>query len=190
MFVDKDETPRPETTLEGLAGLKPAFKKDGVVTAGNCTGLSDGGAALVLMSEENAKARGLEPMAYIVDYAVAVCNPMVMGMAPAYAIPKLLKKVGLKMEDINLFEINEAFAAQVLGCLRVMDVYMGESDVMYPKLNVNGSGIPLGHPLGMTGARITLTTCYEMIERNVHRAIVTACIGGGQAVAILLERPY
>lgn len=188
-FVEKDEAPRPNTTLEGLAKLKPAFKKDGVVTAGNCTGLNDGGAALVLMSEANAKARGLKPMAYIVDYVVAVCDPMVMGLAPAYGIPKLLKKVGLKMEDIDLFEINEAFAAQVLGCLRVMDVYPGESEVMYPKLNVNGSGIPLGHPLGMTGVRITLTTCYEMIERNAHRAIVTACIGGGQALTILLERP-
>lgn len=192
-IFDKDEFPKPDTTLQGLAKLKPAFKKDGVVTAGSATGLNDGAAALVLMSEENAKARGLEPMAYITDYAVGVCDPMYMGLGPAYGIPKLLKKVGLKMEDIDLFEINEAFACQVLGCLRLMDVYPwqgdAKSEIMYPKLNPNGSGLAIGHPLGMTGARITMTACYEMIEKDYKKAIVTACIGGGMGLAILLERP-
>lgn len=193
IIFDKDEFAKPDTTIEGLAKLKPAFKKDGIVTAGTATGLNDGGAALVLMSEENAEKRGLEPMAYIVDYAIGVCDPMVMGLGPAYGIPKLLKKVGLEMTDIDLYEINEAFAAQVLGCLRLMDVYPWQGDeksqIMYPKLNPNGSGLAMGHPLGMTGARITMTACYEMIEKNYKKAIVTACIGGGMGLTILLERP-
>ncbi|MEG6523724.1 thiolase family protein [Desulfotomaculum sp. 1211_IL3151] len=188
-YISKDEHAKPDTTLESLAKLKPAFKKDGTVTAGNATGLNDGAAALVLMSEEKAKSLGLEPMAYIVDYAIGVCDPMVMGLGPAYGIPKLLNKVGLKMTDIDLYEINEAFAGQVLGCLRMMDVYMNESEVMYPKLNVNGSGLAMGHPLGMTGSRIAMTLAYEMMERQVRYGVCTACIGGGMGLAILLERP-
>ncbi len=193
VIFDKDEFAKPDTTMENLAKLKPAFQKDGIVTAAGSTGFNDGGAALVMMSEENAEARGLEPMAYISNYAIGVCDPMYMGLGPAFGIPKLLKKVGWDYTDIDLFEINEAFAAQVLGCLAEMDVYPWpegpRSHYMYPKLNPNGSGLSMGHPLGMTGARITMTAVYEMMEKDYKKAIVSACIGGGMGLTILLERP-
>lgn len=190
---DKDEFGKPDTTMESLAKLKPSFTKDGVVTAGSATGFNDGAAALVMMSEEKCEQLGLEPLAYMSDYAIGVCNPLVMGLAPGYGIPKLLKQTGLDYDDIDLFECNEAFAAQVLGCLRVMDAYPYDggpnADLVYPKLNPYGNGLSMGHPLGATGARIATTALYQMVDKNLKRSIVTACIGGGMAVTILLERP-
>jgi len=190
---DRDEFGKPDTTTESLAKLRPSFTKEGPTTAGNATGFNDGAASLVLMSEETAAKKGIEPMAYMVDYAVGVCDPLLMGVAPAYGIPKLLKRVGLEIKDIDLFEINEAFAAQILGCMRIMDVYPYDDgpnkDAFLPKLNPLGNGLSMGHPLGATGARITTTALYQMIENNYKRAVVSACIGGGMAVAILLERP-
>ncbi|HWP95560.1 MAG TPA: thiolase family protein [Syntrophomonadaceae bacterium] len=192
-IFDKDEFGKPDTTMESLAKLKPSFTKDGVVTAGSATGFNDGAASLVLMSEEAAQKRGITPMAYMVDYAIGVCDPLVMGLAPAYGIPKLLKQTGLTHADIDLYEINEAFAAQVLGCLRVMDVYPYDggpnAEVFYPKLNPYGNGLSMGHPLGATGARIATTALYQMVDKGYKRSIVSACIGGGMAVTILLERP-
>lgn len=192
-IVDKDEFGKPNTTMEGLAKLKPSFTKNGVVTAGSATGFNDGAAALVMMTEEKCEKLGLEPMAYMTDYAIGVCHPLVMGLAPGYGIPKLLKQTGLDYDDIDLFECNEAFAAQVLGCLRIMDAYPYDggpnADLVYPKLNPYGNGLSMGHPLGATGARIATTALYQMVDKNYKKAIVTACIGGGMAVTILLERP-
>lgn len=192
-IVDKDEFGKPNTTIEGLAKLRPSFTKNGPTTAGTATGFNDGGAAVVMMSEDTALKKGIEPMAYMTNYVIGVCDPLVMGLAPGYGIPKLLAKNGLDYTDIDLYEVNEAFAAQVLGCLRIMDVYPWpagpRSDYVYPKLNPLGNGLSMGHPLGATGARITTTALYEMVENNYKKCVVSACIGGGMAVTILLERP-
>jgi acetyl-CoA C-acetyltransferase len=185
VFVTTDEHPKPDVTLESLAKLKPAFQKDGTVTPGNATGMNDGAAALVVMAEDKCKTLGLKPMAYVVDYAVAALDPMVMGLGPAYAIPKLLKKTGLAMADIDLFEINEAFAGQVLGCLKEMNWYLDSP--LYQRLNVNGGAIALGHPLGASGARIIGTLAQEMNLRQVRYGVASACIGGGMGIAVLLE---
>lgn len=185
IMFDTDEHPRPDTTLEGLAKVKPAFKKDGSVTAGNASGMNDGGAALVVMAEEKAKALGLKPMAAIVDYAVTGLDPMVMGLGPVSAIQKVLKKTGLKLDEIDLVEINEAFAGQVLGCLKELGMYPGTP--MYERLNVNGGAVALGHPLGMSGARIVTTLAYELRNRKARYGIASACIGGGQGIAVLIE---
>ncbi|HEX3011412.1 MAG TPA: thiolase family protein [Syntrophomonadaceae bacterium] len=191
--VDKDEFGKPNTTLESLAKLKASFTKDGVTTAGNATGFNDGAAALVMMTEEEAIKRGLPIMAYMTDYAIGVCDPLIMGVAPAYGIPKLLKRTSLEIKDIDLFEINEAFAAQCLGIMRILDVYPFDDgpnkDAFYPKLNPLGNGLSIGHPLGATGARIATTALYEMIDNNYKKSICSACIGGGMAVTILFERP-
>jgi len=185
-FISADEHPKPDVTLEALAKLQPAFQKDGTVTAGNATGLNDGAAALVIMSEDKCNELGLKPLAYVVDYAVSALDPMVMGLGPAYAIPKLLKKSGLKMSDIELYEINEAFAGQVLGCLREMGWYLDSP--LYKRLNVNGGGIAIGHPLGATGGRIIGTLAHELQFRKAHFGIVSACIGGGMGIAVLLGK--
>ncbi len=193
VVFDKDEFGKWDTTMEGLAKLKPSFTKDGVVTAGTATGFNDGAAAMVMMSEEKCEQLGLEPMAYMSDYVIGMAHPLLMGLAPGDGIPKLLKRVGLDYADIDLFECNEAFAAQVLGCLRLMDAYPYDggpnADLVLPKLNPYGNGLAMGHPLGATGARIATTALYQMVDRNLKRSIVTACIGGGMAVTILLERP-
>ena len=183
-FVQVDEHPKPDVTLEGLAALKPAFQKDGTVTPGNATGLNDGGAALVVMSEDRCKALGLTPLAYVLDWSIAALDPTVMGLGPAYAIPKLLKKAGLRMADVDLFEINEAFAGQVLGCMKEMGWYLDSPQ--YQRLNVNGGAIALGHPLGCSGARITGTLAVELKARNARYGVSSACIGGGMGIAILL----
>lgn len=185
IVIDKDEHPKPEVTLERLAQLKPAFKKDGKVTPGNATGLNDGAAALVIMSEDKCNELSLKPMAYIVDFAIAALDPMYMGLGPAYAIPKLLEKNNLKYEDIDLYEINEAFAGQVLGCLKEMDMYIGSE--LYNRVNINGGAIALGHPLGMSGARIVGSIAHEFSNSNAKYGIASACIGGGMGIAILLE---
>ncbi|WP_422392232.1 thiolase family protein [Niallia oryzisoli] len=186
-IIDKDEHPKPHTTLEALSKLRPAFEKDGTVTAGNASGLNDGGAAVVVMSEERANELGLTTMAEIVDFAVAGLDPSVMGLGPVFAIRKLLEKTGMAKEDIDLYEINEAFAGQMLGCLKELDMYMDSP--LYDRINVNGGAVALGHPLGMSGTRITISLMYELIERNAKYGIASACIGGGMGIALLIKNP-
>jgi acetyl-CoA C-acetyltransferase len=183
--IDTDEHPRPDTTLEKLAALKPAFIENGTVTSGNSSGMNDGAAALVVMSEEKCLKLGLTPLAYVGPAAVGGVDPTIMGMGPAVAIPRLLKKCNLSWDDLDILEINEAFAAQCLGVMKELDHYIG-SDV-YNKLNPNGGAVALGHPLGMSGARISGSTALELNRRGAKYAIVSACIGGGQGIAILLE---
>jgi acetyl-CoA C-acetyltransferase len=178
----KDEHPRPETTVEGLARLKPAFKRDGgTVTAGNASGINDGAAAVVVMSEERAKAAGLQPMAVIRGTASAGVDPSIMGMGPWPAVEKLVKKTGLSKNDVGLWELNEAFAAQSLGVL-------AELKLDPAKVNVNGGAIALGHPIGASGARILVTLLYAMKHRNVPLGVASLCIGGGQGIAMAVER--
>lgn len=184
---DKDEHPRPDTTMESLAAMKPVFRKGGTVTVGNSSGANDGAGAMVLMSEEKCRELGIKPMAYLVDHAIAACDPRVMGLGPAYAIPKLLKRNGLELDQMDVIEINEAFAAQMLGCMKMLDIYL-DSPIYQDRINPNGSGISLGHPLGLTGLRITGTAVYELIERQGRYAVSSACIGGGQGIALLMER--
>lgn len=185
-YFDVDEHPRPEVTLESLAKMKPAFKKDGSVTAGNASGMNDAAAALVIMTEEKAKNLGLKPLAYIGSYAISGIDPAIMGLGPVGAIQKLLKKTDLSLEDIDLLEINEAFAGQVLGCLKELGNYIGTP--LYERLNVNGGAVALGHPLGMSGARLVGTIAYEFQHRKEARyGIASACIGGGMGIALLLE---
>lgn len=183
--VAEDEHPRPDVTLDKLAGMKAAFQDGGSVTAGNATGMNDGAAALVLMSDDQARSLGLQPLACVVDWAVAALDPMVMGLGPAYAIPKVLKKAGLSLEDMDLLEINEAFAGQVLGCMQAMGWSMDSA--LYQRLNVNGGAIALGHPLGCSGARITGSLAMELQMRGDRYGVASACIGGGMGIAVLLE---
>jgi acetyl-CoA C-acetyltransferase len=176
-----DEHPRGETTLEGLAQLKPAFKEGGTVTAGNASSLNDGAAAILLMSAEKAKAMGLTPMAFIRATSSVAVNPHILGIAPVPAIQKILKESGLALQDIQLFEINEAFAAYYLSCEK-------ELGLNREKVNVNGSGISLGHPVGATGSRILITLLYEMERQDLKFGIASLCAGGGVGTAILIER--
>jgi acetyl-CoA acetyltransferase family protein len=178
---ERDEHPRPETTAEGLAKLAPVFKKDGTVTAGNASGICDGAAALVLASREAAERRGLKPLAKLVGWGVAGCDPKIMGIGPAPAIRQALDRVGLKVGDVELFEVNEAFAAQYLAVEK-------ELGLPRDRTNVNGGAIALGHPLGASGARITAHLCYELARRGGRHAVGSACIGSGQGIAIVLER--
>lgn len=183
--VDTDGHPKPNTTLDILATLKPAFEKEGTVTAGNASGMNDGGAAVVLMKEEKAQELGLTPMAEIVDFAVAGLDPTLMGLGPVFAIRKLLEKTNMTKEDIDLYEINEAFSGQMLGCMKELDMYLDSP--LYDRINVNGGAVALGHPLGMSGTRITITLMYELIERNAKYGIASACIGGGMGIALLIK---
>ena len=185
-LFDTDEHPRPNTTIESLAKLKPVFKEGGSVTVGNSSGANDGAAALVLMAEDKCREMGLKPLAYMTDYAITALNPHYMGLGPVSAIQKLLRKTGLQLEDIDLIEINEAFAGQMLGCMKELGMYLGSH--MYQRLNVNGGGISLGHPLGCSGARIAGTLVYELQLRQGRYGIASACIGGGQGIAILIEK--
>jgi acetyl-CoA C-acetyltransferase len=177
----EDEHPRPDTTIEALARLKPVFKENGTVTAGNACGRNDGAAALVLTSSTNAKHLGIKPMARIVDWAAAGVSPEVMGVGPVPAVRKLLERVRLTLKDIDLIELNEAFASQALAVIR-------ELQLDPEKVNVNGGAIALGHPLGATGARIITTLLYELERRQQKRGIAALCIGGGQGMAIMVER--
>jgi 3-oxoadipyl-CoA thiolase len=179
MFV-KDEHPRV-STVEDLAKLKPAFKKDGTVTAGNSSGVNDGAAALILASEEAVKKYGLKPIARVVSRGVAGVDPAIMGMGPVPATRKAVERAGLKMSDIGLFELNEAFASQSIACIR--DLGIDPAIV-----NVNGGAIAIGHPLGCSGARISTTLIYEMHKRNVQYGVATMCIGVGQGVAVVYEK--
>jgi acetyl-CoA C-acetyltransferase len=175
-----DEHPR-KTTLEKLAQLKPAFKKDGTITAGNSSGINDGASYLILASEEACKKFNLKPLAKIIGYASAAIEPEIMGVAPAFAIRKLMEKTGFSISKIDLWELNEAFAAQSISVFRELP------DIPYKKVNVNGGAIALGHPIGASGARITTTLIYEMKKRNLKYGVSSLCIGGGQATALLIE---
>ena len=181
-IFDTDEHIRDGSTLEKLAKLKPAFIHDGTgtVTAGNASGINDAGAAVVLMQEKEAISRGLKPIVRIVNSAVAGVDPAYMGLGPIPAVRKLLKKSGVSLEDIGLIELNEAFASQTLACIRELGLNL---DIT----NVNGSGISMGHPIGATGAIITIKLMNEMVRRNVRYGIATLCIGGGQGLAALFE---
>jgi acetyl-CoA C-acetyltransferase len=185
--VDTDEHPRPDVTPEKLAAMKPAFQKDGSVTAGNATGMNDGAAALVMMSERKARELGLEPLACVSDWSIAALDPRVMGLGPAYAIPKVLARQGKAMDAVDLLEINEAFAGQVLGCMQTLG--WGMDSPMYKKLNVSGGAIALGHPLGASGARIIGSLATDLRLRGGRLGVASACIGGGMGIAVMLERP-
>ncbi|WP_082234464.1 thiolase family protein [Halobacillus massiliensis] len=176
-----DEHPRPQSKLEGMGKLSPAFKKDGSVTAGNSSGLNDAASALTLMSRAKAETSGLKPLAVVKACTVAGVDPNIMGIGPVPATQKVLQKTGLSLEDIDLIEINEAFAAQVLACNKELNFDMD-------KVNVNGGAIAHGHPLGATGAILVTKAAYELKRTNGRFALITACIGGGQGIAMIIER--
>jgi acetyl-CoA acyltransferase len=176
-----DEGPRADTSLEALAKLKPAFHAKGAVTAGNSSQTSDGAAAAIVLSEERAEALGLRPLARFISYAYAGCLPEEMGVGPVYAIPKALKLAGLHLDQIDLIELNEAFAAQSLAVIKILGLDLA-------KLNVNGGAIALGHPLGCTGAKLTATLLHEMSRRQARYGMVTMCVGGGMGAAGIFER--
>jgi len=178
--VDRDECNRPDTTIEGLRALKPAFKPDGTVTAGNASQLSDGASATLLMSAERAKQLGLTPLGVYRASAVAGCGPEEMGIGPVFAVPKLLKRQGLTMKDIDIVELNEAFASQLLYCQR-------ELGIPNDKLNPSGGSIAIGHPYGMTGSRLTGLLLRQLKRTGKRYGIVTMCVGGGQGFASLFE---
>ena len=178
--VDRDEHPRPDTTMEQLARLQPAFRKDGTVTAGNSSGINDGAAAILMMELKTAEKLGYKPIARYVASAVAGVDPSYMGLGPIPATRKALQRAGLTMSAMDLIELNEAFAAQSLPCIR--DLEMDPA-----KVNVNGGAIAIGHPLGSTGARLLTTLVHEMKRRRLHRGLVTMCIGVGQGIATVVE---
>ncbi|MBX9670766.1 MAG: acetyl-CoA C-acetyltransferase [Candidatus Obscuribacterales bacterium] len=179
--IDKDEHPKPDSTVEGLGKLRAAFKKDGTVTAGNACGIVDGASALVVMHEDEASKRGLKPLTRVVSWAVTGVPPRIMGIGPVPAIPLALEKAKLKLEDIELIEINEAFAAQYLACEKALKLDR-------EKVNVNGGAIAVGHPFGATGARLLLTLSNELHRRKARYGCVSLCIGGGMGIAMILER--
>lgn len=181
VVFDTDEGVRSDTTLEALAKLKPVFHAKGTVTAGNSSQMSDGAAACVVMSADKAKELGLKPLARFVSYATAGCLPEEMGIGPVYAIPKALKLAGLTLEDIDVIELNEAFAAQGLSVMKVLELNPA-------KVNVNGGAIALGHPLGCTGAKLTATLLRELERRKARYGMVTMCVGGGMGAAGIFER--
>jgi len=180
IVVDTDEFPRAGVTVEALAKLRPAFKKDGTVTAGNASGINDGAAALVVMAADKAEELGIKPLARIAGYASAGVDPSIMGIGPVKAVKKALERANLKLEDIDLIEANEAFAAQSIAVARDLGFDMN-------KVNVNGGAIALGHPVGASGARILVTLLYEMKRRNVKKGLATLCIGGGMGTALIVE---
>lgn len=179
--VDTDERPRAGTTAESLGKLKPAFKKDGTVTAGNASGLNDGAAAVVVTSAERARALGARPLAHVVSYASAAVDPKIMGIGPVPAVRKALQKASLSAADVELFELNEAFAAQSLAVLRDLELDPA-------RVNVNGGAIALGHPIGASGARVLVTLLHALAAREKRRGLAALCIGGGQGVAMIVER--
>jgi acetyl-CoA C-acetyltransferase len=181
VIFDKDEGPREDTTIEILRALKPAFKKDGTVTAGNAPGVNDGGAAVVVTSAQRAKELGVKPMVRIVAQATSGIEPKWVMMAPVSAVRQIWEKTGWKNEDVDLYELNEAFSVQALGVIRELGLNLD-------KVNVNGGAVALGHPIGASGARVLVTLIYEMIRRDVKRGIAALCLGGGNAVAMAVER--
>ncbi|HXZ33108.1 MAG TPA: acetyl-CoA C-acetyltransferase [Terriglobales bacterium] len=181
VIFDKDESPREDTTIEILRSLKPAFKKDGTVTAGNAPGVNDGAAAVVVTSARRAKELGAKPMVRIVAQATSGIDPKWVMMAPVSAVRKIWEKTGWRNEDVDLYELNEAFSVQALGVMRELGLDPN-------KVNVNGGAVAIGHPIGASGARVLVTLIYEMIRRDVHRGIAALCLGGGNAVAMAVER--
>ncbi|MDY6827103.1 MAG: acetyl-CoA C-acetyltransferase [Bacillota bacterium] len=182
IIVDTDEHPRRDVSTEMLSGLKPVFRKNGTVTAGNSSGLNDGAAAVVVMSAAKAASLGLKPLARIVSYAWAGVEPDLMGYGPVPATRKVMQKAGLTLDRMELIELNEAFAAQYLACEKLLELNR-------TIVNVNGSGVGLGHPVGCTGARIVVTLLYEMTRRNNRLGLATLCVGGGMGMAMIFERP-
>ena len=180
-LFEKDESPREDTTIEVLRSLKPAFKKDGTVTAGNAPGVNDGAAALVVTSAQRAKELGAKPMVRIVAQATSGVDPQWVMMAPVDAVRKIWEKTGWKNEDVDLYELNEAFSVQALGVMRELGLDPNN-------VNVNGGAVAIGHPIGASGARVLVTLIYEMIRRDVKRGIAALCLGGGNAVAMAVER--
>jgi acetyl-CoA acetyltransferase family protein len=178
--ISKDDHLRPDTTLEGLAKLRPAFAKDGFVTAGNASGIVDGAAAVVVTSADRARETGRKPLGRIVSWGITGCDPEIMGIGPVPATRIALKKAGLALNDMDLIEINEAFAGQILAVAK-------ELGIDQEKLNVNGGAIALGHPLGASGTRLVLTVRYELRRRNQRYGLASACIGGGQGIALIVE---
>ncbi|HEX9985485.1 MAG TPA: acetyl-CoA C-acetyltransferase [Thermoanaerobaculia bacterium] len=179
-LVKEDDHMRPDTTMEGLAKLKPAFSKDGFVTAGNASGIVDGAAMLVVTSADNARAKGAKALGRIKSWGISGCDPEIMGIGPVPATQIALRKAGLQLEDLDLIEVNEAFAAQILAVVK-------ELGIDREKLNVNGGAIALGHPLAASGTRILLSVLYELRRRNKQYGLATACIGGGQGIAMIVE---
>ncbi|MDY6912233.1 MAG: acetyl-CoA C-acyltransferase, partial [Chloroflexota bacterium] len=179
-IFDTDERPM-ETSMEKMGKLGPAFRAGGTVTAGNASGINDAAAAVVLMSRQKASELGLEPFASIKSYASGGIAPAYMGLGPIPAVRKALSSAGLTIGDMNLLEVNEAFAAQAIACMRELDITIGQT-------NLNGSGISLGHPIGASGARMAVTAMYDMKRRNLHYGLLTMCIGGGQGIAMVMER--
>ncbi len=182
VIVEHDEHPRPNSTVEKLSQLRPAFAKDGTVTAGNASGINDGAAALLLMEAEMAKALGLTPLALVGSSATAGVDPACMGLGPIHATRKVLDRAGWSHDDLDVIELNEAFAAQAIACIK-------ELELDEARVNPNGGAIALGHPLGASGARIVTTLLYEMKRRSAKRGLATMCVGVGQGVATLFERP-
>src|SRR6266513_3608244 len=183
LLFSEDEHPRPDTTLEALAKLKPIVKADGTVTAGNASGVNDGACALLLASEAAAKRHGLTPKARVVAAAAAGVAPRIMGMGPAPAVRKVLVKAGVKLSQMDVIELNEAFASQALAVLRDLGI---PDDA--PHVNPNGGAIAIGHPLGASGARLITTALYQLLRTNGRYALCTMCIGVGQGIAVILER--
>jgi len=181
VIFDKDEGPREDTTTETLKSLKPAFKKDGTVTAGNASTINDGAAAVVVMSARKARELGLQPMARIVAQATSGVDPKWVMMAPVDGVRKLWQKTGWKPQDVDLYELNEAFSVQSVAVVRELGIDMN-------KVNVNGGAVALGHPIGASGARVLVTLLYELIRRNAHKGIAALCLGGGNSVAMAIER--
>jgi acetyl-CoA C-acetyltransferase len=181
VLFEKDESPREDTTLEALRALKPAFKKEGTVTAGNAPGVNDGAAAVVVTSARRAKELGAQPMVRIVAQATSGVEPKWVMMAPVEAVRKIWEKSGWKNEDVDLYELNEAFSVQALGVMRELGLDPN-------KVNVNGGAVAIGHPIGASGARVLVTLIYEMARRDVKRGIAALCLGGGNAVAMAVER--
>ena len=183
VIVDTDEGPRPGSTVEILGKLRPAFKKDGMVTAGNASGINDGAAALIVMSEEKAKELGVTPMATRIGAELAGCDPAMMGIGPVYSTRKVMKKLGMEIGDFDLIEANEAFAAQSVAVGKDLGFDLS-------KLNVNGGAIALGHPVGCSGARILVSLLYEMQKEDVHTGLATLCVGGGMGCSAVVKRVY
>src|SRR5262245_7386302 len=181
VIFDKDESPREDTTIEILRSLKPAFKKDGTVTAGNAPGVNDGAAAVVVTSATRARELGAKPMVRIIAQATSGVEPKWVMMAPVGAVKKIWEKTGWKKDDVDLYELNEAFSVQALGVIRELGLDMN-------RVNVNGGAVAIGHPIGASGARVLVTLIYEMIRRDVKRGIAALCLGGGNAVAMAVER--
>jgi len=181
VLFEKDESPREDTTIEALRSLKPAFKKDGTVTAGNAPGVNDGAAAVVVTSAQRAKEMGAQPMVRIIAQATSGVEPKWVMMAPVDAVRKVWEKTGWKEDEVDLYELNEAFSVQALGVMRELGLDLS-------KVNVNGGAVAIGHPIGASGARVLVTLIYEMIRRNSKRGIAALCLGGGNAVAMAVER--